>query len=173
MAIFMNFLASAAMLYLASAAAEPDLCSDCGLAGSGGADSTNACAGGKDCNQLIAEAISTLLDDTGSNNPDPPVDVCGQALEAATAQCEICGGCDGFDRLYALPEALPWAATGPSAAVAAAVAASLAAAVAGAAVMWRGRRAALASARSALVAEGHQDEDAPMVEGSSAAASAP
>jgi len=39
--------------------------------------------------------------------------------------------------------------------------------------MWRGRRTALTSARSALVAEEHQDEDAPMVEGSSAAASAP
>jgi len=160
---------------------------DCRPGGIGAPGPGNDCPGtGLDCNEMIKNAISDLLEDTGSTNPDVPEapELCRDALEAVTARCAACEACmDGTDnapivepenaRLDALPESLPWAAAGPSVAVAAAVAASLVAALAGAAVMWRGRRAALASARSALVAEGHQDEDAPMVEGSSAAASAP
>ncbi|CAK0862193.1 unnamed protein product [Prorocentrum cordatum] len=98
-----------------------------------------------------------------------------KAMKVAIAGCAVCSQCvlppneaPAAARLDALPEALPGAAAGPPVAVATAAVASLAAALAGV-VAWRGRRAAPATARSALVAEG-QGEDTPIMEGGSAAA---
>ncbi|CAK0794076.1 unnamed protein product [Prorocentrum cordatum] len=114
------------------------------------------------------------MNDDGGSNPVDPDSLCAQSLQVVMADCAECWRCNkplsGNVRLDALPEALPGTAAGPPVVVAAAAVASLAAALAGA-VAWRGRRAAPAVARSALVAEGQ--EDAPMVEGGSGAASAP
>ncbi|CAK0818833.1 unnamed protein product [Prorocentrum cordatum] len=183
MALSSKLLASAAVLYLARAASSPTVpvggsClinQEC-QAGESGQSCLKGENAGKDCFGLVSDTIKSLLADEGSNQPYNS-GLCQQALDIVILECAECDNCivSPSSRLDALPEALRGAAARTpvaAAAAAAAAAASLAAALAGA-VVWRGWRAAPASARSALVAEGHEDEDTPMVEGSSAAAPAP